>query len=322
MEKNKIILIIFSIAFAFQSIYAQDSIPEKRRWKRFQVEIFGGLAFMNPTDLNLRPEYDEQYLIHQREFYNYYFPSVQQGTPSDEFRKVKSSLPLGFRFRYRLSRFFSLSLGLKYFSKNKTSQVSAQFRASGDRPYILDYEHSPYSISTSGFSPFLGVHLSFGKMDPISFEVFLSGGPLFAECRYQIGINRQYSRNNSVYSANETSYEIQGNSIGISLNSGARINVGIVDNIKVFFEGGYSYQMAENLHGRGSYIYYIYRDPNTKEVSDDLSWEGYWGVKEIPPYAPLPSNEWEKDDPRVRGFKLDLSGIFLQLGISFTFSFQ
>jgi len=89
----------------------------------------------------------------------------------------------------------------------------------------------------------------------------------------------------------------------------------------VFFEGGYSHQKAENLHGRGSYIYYIYRDPNTKVVSDDLSWEGHWGVKEIPPFAPLPSNEWEKDDPRVRGFKLDLSGIFLQLGISFTFSF-
>jgi hypothetical protein len=320
MEKNKIILIFLCVVFAFQSIYAQDSTPEKASWKRFQVEIFGGQLFIDPIDLNLRPEYDKQYLLDRKEFYEYYYPSAQQADPSDEFRKVKSTLPFGFRFRYRLNRNFSLTLGFKHFSKSQSSEVSALFYDYGERPYILDYEYSPYAISTMAYVPFLGVHFSFGGSRPFDFELFLSGGPLFAECQYQVGITRFYSRNESIYRADETSYEIQGNSTGISLDIGGRINLTIVGGIKVFCEGGYSYQRAKNLNGKGNFTYYIFRDPNTKDISDELTWEGYWGVKEIQEFAPLPSNEWEKDDPRVKEFVLDLSGMFIQFGISFSFS--
>ena len=320
MEKNKIIFILLFFVFVYQGIYAQDSIPEKASWKRFQVEVFGGLSFMDPTDLNLRPEYDEQYLLDRKEFYEYYYPSAQQGDPSYEFAKVRSTIPFGFRFRYRFNRIFSLSLGFKHFSKSQTSEVSALYYALGNRPYILDYEYSPYSISTIGCVPFLGVHFSFGRSKLINFEFFLSGGPLYAECRYQVGISRFYSRNESVYRADETSYEIQGHSTGLSLDTGIRINMRIMGGIKAFCEGGYSYQTAKNLLGKGNFTYYIYQDPNTKYLSDELIWEGYWGVKEIQEFAPFPSNEWEKDDPRVREFELDLSGMFIQIGISFSFS--
>jgi hypothetical protein len=320
MEKNKIIFILLFLICANQSIYAQDSFPEKASWKRFQVEVFGGLSFTDPTDLNLRPEYDEQYLLDRKEFYEYYYPSAQQGDPSYEFAKVRSTIPYGIRFRYRFNRIFSLSLGFKHFSKSQASDVSALFYDLGNRPYILDYEYSPYTISTIANVPFLGIHFSFGKGRLINFEFFLSGGPLFAECRYHVGIARFYSRNDSIYRADETSYNIQGNSTGLSLDTGVRINMTIMGGIKVFCEGGYSYQMAKNLHGKGNFTYHIYRDPNTKYVSDELTWEGYWGVKEIQEFAPLPSNEWEKNDPRVRDFTLDLSGMFLQIGISFSFS--
>ena len=320
MEKNKIIFIVLFLGFAFQSIYAQDSIPEKANGKRFQVEIFGGLSFLDPTDLNLRPEYDKQYLLDRNEFYEYYYPSAPQGDSSYDFGKVKSTLPFGFRLRYRFGKIFSLSLGFKHFSKSQSSEVSALYYAFGDRPYILDYEYSPYAISTNAYVPFLGVHFSFGRGRPVDFEFFISGGPMYAECRYQVGVSRFYSRNDHVYRADETSYEIQGNSTGISLDAGARINMTIMGGIKVFCEGGYSYQVAKNLHGEGNFTYYIYRDASTKDLSDELIWEGYWGVKEIQEFAPLPSNEWEKDDPRVREFVLDLSGMFIQIGISFSFS--
>ena len=320
MGKNKIIFIFLFLACTFQCIYAKDSNPDKASWKRFQVEIFGGMSFMDPTDLNLRPEYDKQYLLDRKEYHEYYYPSAQQEDPSDEFRKVKSTLPFGFRLRYRVNRIFSLSVGFKHFSKNQASEVSALYYALGGRPYILNYEYSPYSISTIAYVPFLGVHFSFGRSKLINFELFLSGGPLFAECQYQVGVAQFYSRNNSVYRADETSYEIQGKSTGLSLDTGARINMTIMGSIKAFCEGGYSYQTAKNLHGKGNFIHYIYRDPNTKDVSDELTWEGYWGVKETQEFAPFPSNEWEKDDPRVREFELDLSGMFIQIGISFSFS--
>jgi hypothetical protein len=94
----------------------------------------------------------------------------------------------------------------------------------------------------------------------------------------------------------------------------------ILRSIQVFCESGYSYQKAKNLHGKGYFTHYFYQDPDTKLLSDELSWEGYWRVKEVQEFPPLPSNEWEKDDPRVREFVLDLSGMFIQIGISFSFS--
>lgn len=320
MEKNKIILIFLFLIFISQSISAQDPIPGKTSWKRLQVEIYGGQLFMDPTDLNLRPEYDKQYILDRKEFYEYYYPSAHQEDPSGEFRKVKSALPFGFRFKYIFNRIFSLSLGFKHFSKSRSSAVSALYYATGDRPHVLDYEFSPYAISTSGSVPFLGVHFSFGKGRLLNFELFLSGGPLFAECKYQVGIARFYSRNNSVYRAEESSYEVKGNSTGISLDTGIRINMKIRHDFRVFCEGGYSYQKAKDLDGKGNLKYYVYQDPNNKFLSDELTWEGYWGVKEVQELAPLPSNEWKKDDPRVREFLLDLSGMFIQIGVSYSFS--
>jgi hypothetical protein len=94
----------------------------------------------------------------------------------------------------------------------------------------------------------------------------------------------------------------------------------ILRDVNVFCESGYSYQKAKNLEGKGIFTYSFYQDPHNIVVSDELEWEGYWGVKEDQEFAPLPSNEWEKDDPRVREFLLDLSGVFIQIGVSFSFS--
>jgi hypothetical protein len=322
MKRGKWVFSLLLLSLFIQSAYAQHPTAEKKRWYRCQVEIFGGLASLNPSDMNLRADYDTQYLHNQREFHLYYYPDAAQGFPSDEFRKLKSTLPFGFRLRYRLSRMFSISLGFKYFSKEQSSEVSAQYQWVSGRPYILDYQYSPYSLSTRAFTPLLGVHFLFGAGKSFGFEYFLTAGPLFAQCQYLVGITRLYSRDNNVINANETSYEIQGKSTGLSLNTGLRINVGIFRSLGLFCEGGYSYQTASNLSGQGTFIFYRYEDPETKYISDTIEWEGYWGVKETEAHSPLPSNEWEKDDARVSDFRLDLSGMFLQFGISCSFSFH
>lgn len=320
MNRSKYVFFLLLLFVIVQSAYSQHTPAEIKRWDRFQVELYGGMASLNPSDMNLRAEYDTQYLQNQREFYLYYYPKKAQGRPSDEFGRIKSTIPLGFRFRYRLSRMFSLSLGFRYFSKEQSSEVSALYQGGSGRPYMLDYQYSPYSLSTRAYTPHLGVHFSFGTVKSIGFEYFLTGGPLFAQCQYLVGVTRLYSRDNNITSANETSYKIQGDSIGLSLNTGMRLNVRIFRKLGLFCEGGYAYQTAKNLKGQGSFVFYRYEDPETKYISDTLEWEGYWGVKETEAHSPLPSNEWEKDDARVSDYTLDLSGVFLQFGISFSFS--
>lgn len=318
--KNKYFPFLALIFLLLGNVSAQDTEHEDKSWKRFQIEITGGLASVNPSDLNLRADYDRQYLVRQKEYYSYYFPAVEQGVGVSDFRKIKSTFPFGFRFKYRISRAFSLSLGFKYFSKSETSEANARFHDMSTQSYSLDFSYSPYTLSISGFAPLLGVHFLIKTMNFLDFELFLSGGPLFAKCRYLIGDTRLYSRSNSVYRAQETSYEIDGKSTGISLNTGARIYAGIIGNLKFFCEGGYSYQKAKNLQGQGKFIYYRYVDPSRKEIFGESDWEGFWGIKETQEYAPLPSNEWEKNDQRVSDFNLDLSGLFFHIGFSFDFS--
>jgi hypothetical protein len=135
-----------------------------------------------------------------------------------------------------------------------------------------------------------------------------------------IGITRLYSRNNQVFRAHETSYEIKGKSTGVALMAGSRVNFSILRKFKIFCEAGYSYQTAKDVYGQGNFIYYRYLDSNRKEVADEINWEGFWGIKEAQGSPPFPSNEWEKNDSRVRAFKLSLSGLFVHIGISFKFS--
>ena len=296
--------------------------PVKKAQPKFQIELFSGMASLNPSDLNLRPEYDMQYLKNQEDFYSHYNPYNQPGNVPYDFRKITSTIPLGFRLKYHLSRRLALSLGFRAFSREQKSDVTAQFDDTNYRRYVLEYDFSPYSLSVSAYSPQLGVHFLAAHTKYFNLELFFSGGPLFAECHYLINTSRFYSRSGQVISANETLYEIAGKSTGVALNTGSRINMKIMGNLSVFCEGGYSYQTAKNLKGKGELTYYRYTSPDTKEKSGELQWEGYWGIKEVQEFAPLPSNEWEKNDDRVGDFKLDLSGFFLQIGISFGFSLK
>ncbi len=320
MRGNEALWILLLCASMGGGILAQAPPMGKKQGKGLQVDLFGGMAFTNPTDLNLRPEYDARYLVDQREYYSTHFSSATQGLPSAEFRKAKTSYPLGLRLRYRFNPLLSLSLGVKYFSTEQSSEVLNRFSAAGGRPYVLEYRFYPYVVAFGGTSPLLGIHLTLSSSEDYGLELFLSGGPLFARCQYLTEITRFYSRNDTVYRANQTSYAIQGKSTGLALDAGARVQVGVMRNIVLFCEGGYALQKARNLQGPGEFELYIYRDADTQYLSDRLTWEGYWGVKQLEAFAPLPSNEWEKDDPRVDDFELDLSGLFLQLGVSFSFS--
>ena len=294
----------------------------KKTLPKFQIELFSGLATLNPSDLNLRPEYDRTYLEYQEDFYSHYDPYSQPVHDPYDFRKITSAFPYGFRLKYHLTPRLALSLGFRSFSREQKSDVTAEFNDMNYRRYILEYNFSPYSLSASAYAPLMGVHFLAARTKYFDLELFFSGGPLFSECRYLISTSRFYSRSGQVISANETVYEITGKSTGVALNAGSRVNVKIMGNLSVFCEGGYAYQTAKNLKGAGELTYYRYTSPDTKEMSGELQWEGYWGIKDTMEFPPLPSNEWEKDDDRVGDFKLDLSGFFLQIGISFGFSLK
>jgi hypothetical protein len=288
--------------------------------KRFQLEIFGGLSSLNPSDLNLRPAYDKAFLADINDFYNYHYPSVGQEGPSSDFGRMKASLPLGLSLRYSLGKRFAVSLGFCYVWGRSTSDVTARYQTSGPTPTVLEFRYRPYELTAEGMIPFVGLHVFLAGGPGARLEFFAAAGPLLARCRYEVVTSRYYSRDNSVYRAEETASELTGRSVGLSLEGGARINIPIQGGLRVFGEAGYGYRTARDLKGKGKFIYSTYLDASTKQTVDELTWEGYWGIKDDGAFAPLPSNEWEKDDPRVKPFLLDLSGAFIRIGLSLSFS--
>jgi len=320
MRQASILFLWLAFCIASQRLLAQPPPGESWREKRFSVEVFGGLLFFEPRDLNLRAAYDRAFLDNQLNFSNLYAPAPQADTAVGDFLTIGSSFPFGFRMKFLMNRRWALSLGFKYMLKDQESTVTARYPDYGARPMITDYSFSPYSISARGFTPLLGVHYQLWKSRFFDLDLFAAGGPLFADCGYTVGIRRVDFLDGRAYRADETRYEIEGRSTGIAAEVGIHIKAVVFRSIRVFLEGGYAFQKARDLNGRGRLDYYRYTGIASRRLSDRLEWEGYWGIKEAVPLAPLPSNEWEKEDPRVRDFILDLSGAFLRIGISYAFS--
>jgi hypothetical protein len=174
-----------------------------------------------------------------------------------------------------------------------------------------------------GCIPTLGIHLGKRITPAIDIEGFLTGGLLFAQCRYfykyqdmaltEININLS----NTEYLLLEL--DRKGKGTGFALKGGARINVDIGENFGLFLEGGYAYRIVNKIYGPGS----------CTEDFQTRTWQGDWGIKGWivtkdwgDQYFQSPSNYWPNQEERnlkIRNFKLDLSGFLMSIGIYYRF---
>jgi hypothetical protein len=298
--------------------------PEGKSRKKFQIELYGGFSTLNPADLNLRAEGEEQ---EEKFFYQDYYDYMKdynlisyKKISEGEFKKITNAIPYGFRLKYFLNRSIAISLGLKYLSRSQVSHISNQFQLQYDfGEYREKSEYSPFTLSARGLTAMLGIHFSKHISDFIALEVFLMGGPLRAECSYAFERHRERLSGNSnlSFSSPDWRLEEKGTGTGFALEGGVRINKQMWKNIHLFIEGGYAYQVVNKLSGPGNETY-------GRDIS---SWEGDWDIKEFSItrdwgnlYYPFPSNYWEAaGQVKLRDFKLDLSGFQLRMGFSYRF---
>lgn len=329
-ENRKCLTCVFAITLSvfFILVPAENGIAAgKEDIKRFQVEFYGGYAASNPTDLNLIVDYDNSI----QEFYydsqfaylqNTYQVSSWSSTSEGERRKLKHVLPLGLRLKYFLNRSWAVSLCIKRFSQEETHTPVfsyTQIRSYGEQ-YLEEIRYSPYSLSAEGFSPLVGLHLVKSLPGSFSLEGFISGGPLFAQCRYVSDWRYTWTirEANVTHLANlqEGRLEQQGEGTGIALELGLRLNCRLNSWLGVFLSTGYSYQKVTGISGYGR-----------EEIdTNSQDWQGEWGMKQetvISPWGNLqlefPTNYWPSGDGGAGDFQLDLSGFQLRFGIFIRF---
>ena len=315
-----LLFLFWDSLFGVPLLHASGTEGEKFR---IQIEFYGGFSMLNPTDLNSRPQYDNAYERYYTEDRCSYYHSLvgdfftYSGQIEGRFKKIKHALPLGFRFKYCLNPAISVSLGFKYLSKSQVSQVTHQYDVCSINPDDVFFynevsstrENAPYTLSVRGYAPLIGIHYKILRTQPINFEGYVSAGPFFAKCGF--ARQRRYRETNSYgywYERNLT-YEIEGKGTGIALDAGLRMNIGVLKNIDLFIEGGYSYQRAGNVIGPGS-SETVYTDLNSSGYTESSTWVGTWAV--IPgsidsewgelPYL-FPSNEYGTEG--LSGFSID-----------------
>lgn len=296
---------------------------------RFQFELFGGPAQPGLSAFNSLVDYDNRI---QDFSYDRLFDSLRQrggiiswanNQPSGR-KKIALSFPLGMRFRYRVSRRVSVSLGARASLGRRETDFSFEYT----RREPLDYEdresvrYFPYLLSARGLAVLAGVHYNMSAYRKLTLEAFLAAGPVFSDCRYssdwEYVWHRQGPDIDFDVSRMTGHLEEMGKGTGIAADAGARIQYPVMKRLAIFLEGVYSYQVVKKIRGKG------------REIRGDVetTWEGRWAIKKETIAAPwgtmeaeFPTNYWPEGSASspVRDFRLDFSGFQARIGLCLIF---
>jgi hypothetical protein len=312
------------------------SAPAPAGWGRssgrfgWRLELSGGLAAIDPADLNLRGNFDRMY----SQFYcgDYMAYRVSQGeiasftrtSAGGGFRPLGRSVPFQFRVRRSLARWLDVSLGFSYISGSRRSSFADHYEVTeiggGTSNYVDSYDE--YTLAVKGFLPTAGVHVG-GKILPsLRLELGFSGGPLFAECRYFIRYESDVpwpGADGPQDVSHDGTLDEKGKGTAAAFQLGLKADYLLTRRSGVFIEGGYAFQSVRGVCGPGT----------RSDTGQRDTWEGEWAMKQMVSVEPWgtgrflwPSNGWELfggDWWRARDFKLDLSGFQARVGVFFRF---
>ena len=285
--------------------------------ERFQVELYGGISFINPRDFNLfsaaEQRYNDIYFIERLRHYEGYFVN--------DFPEVRDIIPAGFRLRYLISKKFSLSVGLEGFTQKKEITYEGSFGYSSTTAENHTKRYDPYRLGVSGYSVMGGVHYRFPVGSKTDIEAGAAAGWVKAE--FDFSSNWSYTTH---YQGNSVSYQsadggvLEGNGSGDGFAVQATLRLGrmLGKRFGFFVETGYQYCRMKSLLGSGR--------ESRIGIPGETAWEGTWGIKkeEIQVLwgdksVSVPTNYWDTwtSPQRERDFVLDLSGFRLVIGIYF-----
>jgi hypothetical protein len=296
---------------------------------RFQFELFGGPAQPGLSAFNCLVDYDNRI---QDFSYDRLFDSLRQqrgiiswakNQPSGR-KKIALSFPLGMRFRYRVSRRFSVSLAARASLGRRETDFSFEYtrRESFDYEDRESVKYFPYLLSARALAVLAGVHYNMSAYRKLTLEAFLAAGPVFADCRYssdwEYVWHRQGPDMDFDVSRISGHLEEMGKGTGIAADMGARIQYPVMKRLALFLEGAYSYQVVKKITGKGR--------ENRGDV--ETAWEGRWAIKKEIIAAPwgtleaeFPTNYWPEGSTssRVGDFRLDFSGFQARIGLCLIF---
>ena len=289
--------------------------------ERFQIEVYGGISYLNPKDLNLLSVAEEQY----NDFYFIQRQLYKQGYFVNDFPEISLAMPLGLRLKYWISPAFSFSLSAERFFRRKELSVEGTFAYV--QPTWSDTQtkaYDPFSLELSGLAVLGGLHYRIPLGSRTDLEIGASAG--WGKANFEFSS----TWSNSVHFWAEDYWEFQsvdggtlegaGSGKGFLAQANLRFNQTLGQRFGLFFEAAGTYCRMKSLTGSGH--------ETRLGIPGKISWEGTWGIKkeDLNLYNEsrtvyVPTNYWEDwmESQWDRDFVLDLSRVQLVLGFYLKF---
>lgn len=282
---------------------------------RFQLELYGGVSFLKPRDLNLFSKAEEQYnqllYIERHLGWSGYF--------INDFPRVSNVYPAGFRVKYHLSEKLAVSVEAEGFHQTKETSISGSFTYAPSWSLSEAKEYSPYRLSLQGYSVMGGLHYRFGVGRATEIEIGTAAG--WARAEFDFRSSWAYSidlrTGDFVHSSIDGgTLEGDGKGDGFVAKGMLRLNRALGRHLGFFVETSAAYCRLKSLSGGGR--------ETRLGIPGETSWEGPWGIKkEVIEVSwgsasiSVPTNYWEgwTAAQRERDFVLNLSGVRLLLGV-------
>ena len=239
--------------------------------EKLQIELYGGIGFTNPKDLNLFSEAEQQY----NDLYVVQRLRWMEGYFVNDFPEIRSILPGGLRVRYRISPVFALSLGLEGFFKRSERSPEGTFSYvyNGDQTerHIIAYD--PYRLEVSGWSVLGGVNYRIPVGALTDVEVGAGAGWTFADFKFRSDWSHTIDFFGPVYdfsSLDAVSLQGDGSGSGFTARAVVRLNRELNRRFAVFMEAAGTYCRINALEGKGR---------ESRNTTGENTWEGAWGIK-------------------------------------------
>lgn len=287
--------------------------------EKFQIEMYGGISYINPKDFNLLSKAEERYnniYFIQRLYYD-------SGYFLNDFPEIKSILPAGIRLKYRVSEVLAFSLGVEGFSQHKEDFLEGTLSYSTTVSESHTRKYDPFSLKLRAFSVMGGAHYRIPVGSYTDLEVGAAAGWTKADFDFSSAWSyaAEYQGGTDYFAATDSAtLEGDGSGNGFTAQGMLRLNRMLGRRFGFFVETVYTFCRMKSIEGTGREI--------RPGIPAETTWEGPWGIKKEEIHTPwidtsvsVPTNYWGEwtAGQQERDFVLDLSGLRLVLGICFRF---
>ena len=314
MKKNFLNTILLGIVLAWILSLFPSSLKGE---ERIQIELYGGISYINPKDFNLLPRSEEQYndfSFNQRLMY-------MQGYFVNDLHQINSTFPGGLRLRYWVSSKISFSLAWEGFTRRAETTVEGTFEyVQPTWSEALTKKYDPYLLKLSGYAVLGGLQYRIPVGGQTDLELGAAAGWAHANMNFRSTwahtVDFQAPGYWDFVTVDGGTLEGDGSGNGFIAQGTVRLTRMLGRRLGLFVEAAGTYCRMQSIKGGGR--------ETRLGIPGESIWEGTWGIKkeEIEMShgelsLSVPTNYWEEwaAVQRERDFVLNLSGARVVFGI-------